>query len=137
MSEATSEGGGVSFGIGSDVAGSITNQIAPLLLGERRDPLAAQQFQQARQILSRLQDGKVDKSLLTSDAIAYFTPQVLADAASSLKPLGSPDSFQQTATGLGGGMAFRGFRIHFSSGKTLGLTIFSIPDGKFEQYLIQ
>jgi D-alanyl-D-alanine carboxypeptidase len=122
---------------GSDVAGSITNQVGPLLLAEKQDPQAAQQLELARQIFSQLQEGKVDKSLLTSDAISYFTPQVLADAASSLKPLGAPDNFQQTAMGLRGGMTFRGFRIHFSSGKTLSLSTFSIADGKFAQYLIQ
>ncbi len=122
---------------GSDVAGSITNQIAALLLAEKQDPQAAKQLEQARQIFSQLQEWKIDKSLLTSDAIAYFTPQVMADAAASLKPLSAPESFQQTAMGLRGGMTFRGFRIRFSSGKNLSLKTFSTTDGKFAQYLIQ
>lgn len=122
---------------GSNVMGSVTNQIAPLLLAEKQDPQAAQQLDQARRIFGQLQEGKIDQSLLTSDAIAYFTPQILADAAESLKPLGVPESFEQTGFGLRGGMTSRGFRIRFASGKTLGLTTFSVAEGKFAQYLIQ
>jgi D-alanyl-D-alanine carboxypeptidase len=126
---------------GSDAPGSITAQIAPLLLAEKQDPQASQQLDQARRIFSQLQEGGIDRSLLTSDADAYFTPQVLADAATSLKPLGAPSSFQQTDMGLRGGMTYRRFQIRFSSGKspgkTLALTTFSVADGKFAQYLIQ
>jgi D-alanyl-D-alanine carboxypeptidase len=122
---------------GSNVTGSVTNQIAPLLLAEKEDPQAAQQLEQARRIFGELQEGTIDKSLLTSDAIAYFTPQVLSDAALSLKPLGDPTSFEQAGFGYRGGMTYRGFRIRFASGKTLGLTTFSAADGKFAEYLIQ
>jgi len=122
---------------GSNVPGSLTNQIAPLLLAEKQDPQAAQQLEQARRIFEDLQEGQVDRTVLTSDAIDYFTPQVLADAAASLKPLGTPQSFEQTGMGLRGGMTARSFRIQFSSGKSLSLTTFSVADGKFAQYLIQ
>jgi hypothetical protein len=122
---------------GSSVTGTLPNQIGPLLLAEKQDPQAAPQLDQARKIFGELQEGSMDKSVLTSDAIAYFTPQVLADAAESLKPLGVPESFEQTGVGLRGGMTYRGFRIRFASGKTLGLTTFSVADGKFAQYLIQ
>jgi D-alanyl-D-alanine carboxypeptidase len=122
---------------GSSAPGSITPQIAPLLLVEKQDPQAAPQLDQARQIFSQLQDGTIDRSLLTSDADYYFSSQVLADAAASLKPLGAPSSFEQTAMGLRGGMTYRRFQIRFPSGKSLGLTTFSTADGKFDQYLIQ
>ena len=79
---------------GSSAPGSITNQIALLLLAEAEDPQAAQQLEQARRIFSSLQEGRIDRALLNSDADAYFTPQVLRDAAASLKPLGVPESFQ-------------------------------------------
>jgi CubicO group peptidase (beta-lactamase class C family) len=122
---------------GSSAPGSIANQIGPLLLAEKQDPQAAQQLEQARRIFSQLQQGTVDRSLLTPDANSYFTPQVLADAASSLKPLGPPATFEQTSMSLRGGMTSRNFQIKFSGGAALHLSTFSVDDGKFAQYLIQ
>ena len=122
---------------GSRATGLITNQIRPLLLAERDDPRANEQLERARRIFSQLQEGKIDTSLLTSDADSYFTPQVLADAASSLKPLGSPVTFEQTRKALRGGMTLRNFQITFSGGTVLQLSTFSVDDGRFAQYLIQ
>jgi CubicO group peptidase (beta-lactamase class C family) len=122
---------------GSSAPGSISNQLGPLLLAERQDPQAAQQLEQARRIFTQLQEGTVDRSLLTSDANSYFTPQVLADAAGSLKPLGPPASFEQISMSLRGGMTLRNFQIKFPAGAVLRLSTFSEDDGKFAQYLIQ
>jgi CubicO group peptidase (beta-lactamase class C family) len=122
---------------GSGAARAIVNQIGAWLLAEKLDPRAAQPLEQARQVFSDLQQGRIDRSLLTSDADSYFTSQVLADAAASLKPLGTPQSFNQTSFGLRGGMTYRNFRIGFASGKSLDLSTFSTPDGKLAQYLIQ
>jgi CubicO group peptidase (beta-lactamase class C family) len=122
---------------GSEAARSIVEQIGAWLVLEQLDPQAHQALEQARQILRDLQQGRIDRSLLTSDADSYFTPQVLADAASSLKPLGNPASFEQTSFQMRGGMAYRHFRIGFGSGKSLRLSTFSTPDGKLAQYLIQ
>ncbi len=122
---------------GSSAAGSIVSQIGTLLAGEKADPQAASSLEQARQIFSDLQQGKIDRSLLTSDADSYFSAQVLADAASSLGPLGSPSNFEQTGFQLRGGMIYRHFRIGFASGKSLHLSTFATPDGKLAQYLIQ
>jgi hypothetical protein len=74
---------------------------------------------------------------LNSDADSFFSARVLADAASSLKPLGTPTSFEQMSYGLRGGMTYRNFRIGFASGKPLRLSTFTTPDGKLAQYLIQ
>jgi CubicO group peptidase (beta-lactamase class C family) len=122
---------------GSSAAGSIVNQIGALLAGEKADPQASASLEQARQIFRDLQQGRIDRSLLTSDADSYFTAQVLADAASSLGPLGTPSSFEQTGFQLRGGMIYRHFRIAFASGKSLHLSTFTTPDGKLAQYLIQ
>jgi len=122
---------------GSSAAGTIVNQIGTLLAGEKADPQAAASLELARQIFLDLQQGKIDRSLLTSDADSYFTAQVLADAASSLGPLGTPSSFEPTGFQLRGGMSYRHFRIAFASGKSLHLSTFTTPDGKLAQYLIQ
>jgi D-alanyl-D-alanine carboxypeptidase len=122
---------------GSSAPRSITNQIGPLLLAEKQDPRKAEQLEQARRIFSQLQEGTIDRSLLASDANFYFTSQVLVDAASSLKPLGTPEGFEQISMGLRGGMTFRTFSIRFPGGIVLRLTTFSVKDGRFAQYLIQ
>ena len=121
---------------GSRAPGAITDQIAPLLLAEVEDPQAARELERARRIFDGLQEGKIDRSLLTSDADAYFTPQVLEDAAASLRPLGNPESFRQTSVQLRGGMTYRHFEIGFQS-KSLHLSTFTATDGKLAQYLIQ
>ncbi len=121
---------------GSDAPEVITRQVAPLLLAEKEDPRAAEALDQARQIFTGLQQGRIDRALLDSDADAYFTPQVLQDAASSLGPLGNPESFSQTSVELRGGMTYRHFRIGFKD-RSLLLNTFTTADGKLAQYLIQ
>jgi len=121
---------------GSSAPGAITRQIAPLLLAETEDPHAAQQLEQARAILAGLQQGKIDRSLLDADADAYFTPQVLSDAAAGLGPLGEPQTFRQTSVELRGGMTYRHYQIQFP-GKALHLSTFTTSGGKLAQYLIQ
>ncbi len=122
---------------GSRAAYAIANKIGPMLISQQEDPQAAHEFAQARQVFKELQEGKIDRALLTPDANFYFTPQVLADAHTSLGPLGEPKSFSQTGHGLRGGMSFRIFQIGFASGQPLHLTTFSTPDGKLAEYLIQ
>jgi D-alanyl-D-alanine carboxypeptidase len=121
---------------GSSAAGSIPNRIAPLLLAEAEDPDAGMALQQARQIFDGLVQGKIDRGLLTSNADAYFTPQVLEDASASLKALGPPESLRQTSMQLRGGMTYRHFQIRFKD-KSLHLSTLTVPGGKLEQYLIQ
>ncbi len=122
---------------GMSAPGAITDKLVPLLRAEKQDPQGVQQLEQARRIFGQLQAGTLDRSLLTSDADYYFTPQVLADAASSLKPLGTPTSFEQINMALRGGMTVRHFRIRFAGGTVLHLSTFSRADGRFAQYLIQ
>jgi len=121
---------------GSTAPGAIAEQIGPLLVGEVEDPQAARALEQARQIFDGLAAGKIDRGLLTADADAYFTAEVLQDASASLKPLGTPESLRQTGVELRGGMTYRHFRIQFK-GKSLKLSTLTVPDGKLEQYLIQ
>jgi hypothetical protein len=106
------------------------------LLGETEDPHAAQELELAHQVFGDLQQGKIDRSQLTADADAFFTPQVLADAQQSLQPLGPPESIRPLSVELRGGMTYRHFEIRVK-GKSLHLSTFTTPDGKLAQYLIQ
>jgi CubicO group peptidase (beta-lactamase class C family) len=91
---------------------------------------------QARAIFEGLQHGRLDRSLFTDNANAYFSAAAVADFASGLGPLGRPDSFTQAGQSLRGGMVLRRFTIVFTGKRTLGLTTFTMPDGKLEQYQI-
>jgi CubicO group peptidase (beta-lactamase class C family) len=121
---------------GSTATGAVVRQIAPLLLAEAEDPDAARALEQARRIFDGLLAGKIDRSLLTADADAFFTGQVLGDAAASLKAQGPLVSLQQTSVELRGGMTYRHFEVKFKE-KSLHLSTLTMPDGKLEQYLIQ
>jgi CubicO group peptidase (beta-lactamase class C family) len=121
---------------GSGAPRSITGQVAPLLLTEAEDPDAAGALRQARRIFDGLVEGRIDRGLLTANADAYFTSQVLADAAASLKAQGPIASLKQTSVELRGGMTYRHFEIKFKA-KTLHLSTLTAPGGKLEQYLIQ
>jgi len=121
---------------GSSATQFITDQIMPLLLEQTEDPLAEQALQQARQIFEGLREGRIDRGLLSSDADAYFTRQVLQDASASLTALGPPRSFKQTSVVSRGGMTYRHFQIKFKD-KLLRLSTLTLASGKLEQYLIQ
>ena len=113
-------------------ASIITNLAAPVVLNT---PLSAPE-QQAIDIFHGLQQGRIDRSLLSSNLSDYFTPEAVADFQSSLAPLGEPLSFHQAGEALRGGMTFRSFNIVYP-GKHLRLTTYTYPDGKLEQFLIE
>jgi hypothetical protein len=120
----------------SPAASSLANKIAPLLLAPERDPQAAAQLEVARRAFNGLQQGTIDRSMLSPDADAYFTSQALADIFTGLKPFGSVASFEPLHSGPRGGMTARTFQIRFSSGKSLNLSTFFTPDGKLAQCLV-
>ncbi len=118
----------------ASAAGLIARQIETLLLGSS-NAAGSKKLEQARTIFAGLQQGKIDRSLFTDNANAYFTPQALQDFAASLGPLGEPQDFVQTGEQGRGGMTFRGYRLTFPK-QNLSITIFEMPDGKLEQYLV-
>jgi CubicO group peptidase (beta-lactamase class C family) len=115
-------------------AGAIAQAVSRLLF-TTEDAETEARVAQARKIFEGLQQGKLDRSLFTSDANAYFGDQALHDFASSLAPLGAPREFTQTSQGLRGGMRLRVFRAAFSD-RTLRVWTFQMPDGKLEQYQV-
>jgi D-alanyl-D-alanine carboxypeptidase len=87
----------------------------------------------ARSIFDGLQHGTIDRSVLTSNASAYFGPQALTDFQTTLGPLGSPTAFVQTAQHERGGMLERVYRVTVG-GRALRVWTYEMPDGKLEQY---
>ncbi|MEX0881110.1 MAG: serine hydrolase domain-containing protein [Thermoanaerobaculia bacterium] len=115
----------------SDAALSIAGKIAPLLFGSS----AAAAEERARRIFEGLQEGKIDRSLFTDNANAYFTEQAVRDLAEGLAPLGKPAGVLQTRQSDRGGMTFRLLEVKFP-GKTLEIWERDLPDGKIEQYQV-
>ena len=113
----------------------IANRIASVIFGGAANETTAAARDMARRIFDGLQNGTIDRALFTADANAYFTSQVLADYAASLKPLGTPTEFTSTGESLRGGMTIRGYRIR-AGGVVMDLTTMTRPDGKIDQYLI-
>jgi CubicO group peptidase (beta-lactamase class C family) len=116
-------------------AGAIGRQVAGFLF-TTEDAETASRTAEARKIFQGLQQGRIDRSLLTADANAYFTPQALQDFKASLSPLGHLVSFTQTRQSLRGGMVARSFEARLSNGTSLRAWTFEAPDGKLEQYQI-
>jgi len=89
----------------------------------------------ARRVFRDLQQGLVDRSLFTNDGNSYFTAQAVTDFEKSLKPLGDPVEFRETAKQDRGGMTERTFSIR-AGGKSLNVSAYFTPEGKLAQYLI-
>jgi CubicO group peptidase (beta-lactamase class C family) len=115
-------------------AGQIARQIAPLLLLSENSSGTAQ-LDQVRAIYDGLQHGKLDRSLFTADANAYFSEQALRDFAASLGPLGTPEEFVQTNQAGRGGMTLLTYRVRYPQ-RTLDIWIYQMPNRKFEQYQV-
>jgi CubicO group peptidase (beta-lactamase class C family) len=118
----------------ASAAGAITSGIAPLLFSTS-DAATPMKLEQARKIFADLQQGKLDRSLFTDNANAYFSEQALQDFASGLGPLGTPQSFVQASQGLRGGMTLRVYIVRFPQ-RVIRAWTYEMPDGKLEQYQI-
>ena len=99
------------------------------------DTAAATALSQARRIFAELQNGRIDRTLFTPNANAYFSREAVEDFATSLAPLGGPTEFVPVAYELRGGMSYRAFRIRAGT-RTLLLTTRALADGSLEQYQI-
>jgi D-alanyl-D-alanine carboxypeptidase len=120
----------------SSAASALAREIAPLLLGgAASNGDGAKAEARALGMFTGLQEGKLDRSQLTEFCNAYFTAEAMKDFEESLKPLGVPASFKQTAQELRGGMTFRVFSVQLAS-RQLRVTVYEEPDGKIEQYLV-
>jgi hypothetical protein len=123
----------------SRAAATIAHALEPIVLSPGANGASAGEAQAAEaralKIFTGLQNGELDRSQLTALCNNYFTEQAVQDFATSLKPLGAPQSFAQVAAEPRGGMIFRAFRVEFPN-RRLTVTTYEEPDGKLEQYLV-
>lgn len=115
--------------------GQIASRIAGVLFAEA-DSAAESARRLARRIYDDLARGRLDRSQFTANGQAYFTPEVVADYAASLGPLGEPSQFAATGESRRGGLIIRYYRI-LAGNSVMSLTTMTAPDGKLEQYLIE
>lgn len=113
----------------------VTGEIETLLFAPAADPAAPLALEKVRALFAQLQDGHPDRSVMSDGLDAYFSEQVVADFAASLKPMGDIDSIVQTRSDTRGGLTNRFFRIK-SAGKTVGVSTYFTPDGKLDQFLV-
>ena len=88
-----------------------------------------------RRMFEELQQGRLDPARASANLQAYFTPQALADFASSLGSLGSLREIAQTSESQRGGMTFRVYRLRLEKAR-LRLTVYLTAEGKFEQFQV-
>jgi CubicO group peptidase (beta-lactamase class C family) len=89
-----------------------------------------------RRVLLALQEGKIDRSQFTANANAYFGDQALSDYRNSLAPLGPLQVLARQSEQQRGGMTHLSYRAHFERNSVV-LNIYIMPDGKFEQFLVE
>ena len=125
----------------------LSNQDGVNLIGPLSAQLAARAFPalqpaggadvaEVQAILEGLAHGEIQEGRFTSNARSYFTPTALADIRASLTPLGPLQSVVRSSETLRGGMTHRGYLAKYEH-KSLVLNIYVMPDGKYEQFLIE
>jgi CubicO group peptidase (beta-lactamase class C family) len=117
------------IGAASQIAERIGNALLmPQLTSSRETELA-------KQIFAGLQQGKIDRSLFTSNCNAYFDDTALHDYAASLQPLGKVQKFELLRESLRGGMVHRNYRVKLDV-RWVNINSFWMPDGKIEQFIV-
>ncbi len=120
---------------GVNLIGPMTQEIASLLI-DPPDSAAKREDAEVRAILEQLQEGGIDPARFTPNAISYFSKEALDDYRNSLAPLGKLEVLTRQSQQLRGGMTHLSYRAHFEK-NTVVLNIYIMPDGKFEQFLVE
>ncbi|HEX3684873.1 MAG TPA: serine hydrolase domain-containing protein [Bryobacteraceae bacterium] len=120
---------------GVNLIGPLSQMVRAMLV-DPPNAAAERQDRQVRQILEALQEGRIDRSLLTANADSYFSDTALNDYRNSLEPLGKLQLLTRQDEGHRGGMAFLSYRAHFEK-NSVAISIYMTPDGKFEQFLVE
>lgn len=117
---------------GINLIGPLARQIEDIVMGAAQE----NELAQVRGILDGLRQGRVDRALFTDDANSFFNDVVLKDYSKSLDRLGKLEDLTKTSEQQRGGMTHRRYRAQYEK-KTLTLNIYVMPDGKYEQFLVE
>jgi D-alanyl-D-alanine carboxypeptidase len=110
-------------------------ELAQLVFLPSQPAESAADTARVRAVLEDLRRGKVQADQLTENLRGYFTPEALQDIRTSLAGLGPLKSVTRSNEALRGGMTYRSYRAAFAK-KTVGLSVYVTPDGKFEQFMV-
>ncbi len=116
-------------------AGSAIGQQVATALLDQANTIDHSRDAIVRKVFDGFLKGEIDRTLFTDNANAYFSTEALHDYATSLSALGAVQSFTVGATSLRGGMTFRSYSVKFAA-RTVSISIYEMPDGKFEQFLV-
>jgi CubicO group peptidase (beta-lactamase class C family) len=119
---------------GISLIGAVSQEISRTVLSPPQGVSEATAAQ-VRAILEGLQQGRIDRSLFTSNANAYFREMALGDYKTSLSALGKLETVTPVREQLRGGMTHLLYRAKFEK-KNVLLNIYRTPDGKYEQYMV-
>lgn len=114
----------------SDATSRVADRVLDLVF-----PVPAGDESRVKKLLGLLAEGKVDAEFLTPNCRFYFSPQALADYAATLGPLGPLMTVAPLGESKRGGMVNRNYRLQYA-GKSLRLSTYVTPEGKFEQFLL-
>ncbi|MGK5010893.1 serine hydrolase domain-containing protein [Janthinobacterium sp. MDB2-8] len=120
---------------GGSTSEKVTGEIEALLFASTADAVAPLALDKVRALFVQLQAGHPDRSLMSDGLRGYFSDQVVADFAASLKPLGEVESIVETRSDRRGGLVYRFFRIK-TAGGTLRVPTYFTPDGKLDQFIV-
>ncbi len=120
---------------GVGLIGPLTEGIASLVL-EPPNSIRLKQDREVREILESLQQGRIERSRFSANANSYFGDVALADYRNSLAPLGKLQVLTRESEQSRGGMTHLSYRAHFQK-RTMMLNIYILPDGTFEQFLVE
>ena len=133
---------GVAIGVltnqeASSAAGLIASAVSSILLPSTSTTATVSDPKETvRGILEAFQKGDIDRSLFTSNANFYFSPETVGDYRSSLAPLGAIQTLTEVHTELRGGMQGRTYTATYVT-KSLNISTYWMPDGKIEQFLVE
>ena len=119
----------------SDAAAQIADKVKDALVRS----VAAQSLASDARIkvlLTSLAIGILDRSLLTDDANAYFTPEAIDEYKTAIAAAGALDHVEQLSSGRRGGMTVRRYTAKYAT-KSLAISVYETDDGKLEQFLIE
>ncbi len=88
-----------------------------------------------RALLSSLQKGAADRSLMSQNLNDYMDGDLVGDFASSLGPLGEIKTVQSLGMFRRGGMTGGNWRVTFND-RVLSLSTYMTAEGRFEQFLV-
>ena len=114
----------------------LAREIATLVFLPEQKAWSEKDTSQVHQVLAGLRAGKINRALFTANANGYFSELALRDCKTSLGPLGKLKTVTPVSENLRGGMTHRTYTAEFEK-KKLWLNIYLLPDGKYEQFLVE